>query len=603
MSATATTEKKYLKWYQKLAYGSGDLASNCSYGLVSSFVLLYLTGTLGLDSAIIGSLMLASKVLDGISDVIFGTLIDRTHSKLGKARPWMLFGQVGVSLCLFLLFAIPAGSTTMQYIYFFIVYTALNAVFYTANGIAYSSLVALITKNNNERVQLGSFRFMFAVVTNIFMGFAVTGMVEKFGSGAAGWRTTALIFAIVGLVVNTISCLAVKELPEEELSGNTSEAAEEGKAVAEEKKHGFAETAKILVHNKYYLMILAIYIVYYIMSNLTTGAGVFCATYYWGDGSLLGQFSMMKMFPVIIALAFAPVLIKKTGSMQKVNFWGYAISSVLGIPMIYFAMQKNLSMFLLFMFIKGIFAGTLSGSLNALIAEASGYTTRTTGVHNKYYLMILAIYIVYYIMSNLTTGAGVFCATYYWGDGSLLGQFSMMKMFPVIIALAIAPVLIKKTGSMQKVNFWGYAISSVLGIPMIYFAMQKNLSMFLLFMFIKGVFAGTLSGSLNALIAEASGYTTRTTGVHMDGMMYSCSSLGVKVGGGIGTAAVGWLLKLGGFVGTATVQSESAIRMIFNLYITFPFVIGIIITVLLAFLDVEKANKKWDAEHKKEAQA
>lgn len=128
-------------------------------------------------------------------------------------------------------------------------------------------------------------------------------------------------------------------------------------------------------------MILAIYIVYYIMSNLTTGAGVFCATYYWGDGSLLGQFSMMKMFPVIIALAFAPVLIKKTGSMQKVNFWGYAISSVLGIPMIYFAMQKNLSMFLLFMFIKGIFAGTLSGSLNALIAEASGYTTRTTGIH------------------------------------------------------------------------------------------------------------------------------------------------------------------------------------------------------------------------------
>ena len=76
------------------------------------------------------------------------------------------------------------------------------------------------------------------------------------------------------------------------------------------------------------------------------------------------------------------------------------------------------------------------------------------------------------------------------------------------------------------------------------------------------------------------------------------------VGGGIGTAAVGWLLKLGGFVGTATVQSESAIRMIFNLYITFPFILGIVITVLLAFLDVEKANKKWDADHaQKEAQA
>lgn len=465
--STATAEKKYLKWYQKVAYGSGDLAANCSYGLVSSFILLYLTGTMGLNSGIIGTLMLASKFLDGISDVIFGTLIDRTHSKLGKARPWMLYGQIGLSVCLFLLFAVPAAGTTVQYIYFFVVYTALNAVFFTANNIAYSSLVALITKNNNERVQLGSIRFMFAVVTNIVMGFAVTGMVEKFGGGAAGWRTTALIFAIIGLVVNTISCLAVKELPEDELA---DELAAKKTKNADDDKLSFGETVKILVHN-------------------------------------------------------------------------------------------------------------------------------------KYYLLILAIYLVYYIMSNLTTGAGAFCATYYWGDGSLLGTFSMMKMFPVIIALALAPGLVKKFGSMQKVNFWGYLVSSVLGIPMIYFAAQKNVKMFLLLMFIKGIFAGMLSGSLNALIAEISGYTTRTTGKRMDGMMFSCSSLGVKVGGGIGTAAVGWLLELGGFVGTAAVQSESAIRMIFNLYITFPVIMGVIITVLLAFLDVENANKKWDAEHKKEHNA
>ena len=465
--STATAEKKYLKWYQKVAYGSGDLAANCSYGLVSSFILLYLTGTMGLNSGIIGTLMLASKFLDGISDVIFGTLIDRTHSKLGKARPWMLYGQVGLSVCLFLLFAVPAADTTVQYIYFFVVYTALNAVFFTANNIAYSSLVALITKNNNERVQLGSIRFMFAVVTNIVMGFAVTGMVEKFGGGAAGWRTTALIFAIIGLVVNTISCLAVKELPEDELA---DELAAKKTKNADDDKLSFGETVKILVHN-------------------------------------------------------------------------------------------------------------------------------------KYYLLILAIYLVYYIMSNLTTGAGAFCATYYWGDGSLLGTFSMMKMFPVIIALALAPGLVKKFGSMQKVNFWGYLVSSVLGLPMIYFAAQKNVKMFLLLMFIKGIFAGMLSGSLNALIAEISGYTTRTTGKRMDGMMFSCSSLGVKVGGGIGTAAVGWLLELGGFVGTAAVQSEGAIRMIFNLYITFPVIMGVIITVLLAFLDVENANKKWDAEHKKERNA
>ena len=75
-------QKKYLKWYQKLAYGSGDLASNCSYGLVSSFLLLYLSDVMGMNTGIIGTLMLISKIFDGITDVFFGNMIDRTHSKL-----------------------------------------------------------------------------------------------------------------------------------------------------------------------------------------------------------------------------------------------------------------------------------------------------------------------------------------------------------------------------------------------------------------------------------------------------------------------------------------------------------------------------------------
>ena len=137
-------EKKYLKWYQKLAYGAGDLASNCSYGLVSSFLLLYLSDTMGMNTGIIGTLMLVSKVLDGVTDVFFGRMIDKTKSKLGKARPWMLYAQIGVSLCLLLLFSVPDIGETAQYAYFFVFYTSLNAIFYTANGIAYSTLSALI---------------------------------------------------------------------------------------------------------------------------------------------------------------------------------------------------------------------------------------------------------------------------------------------------------------------------------------------------------------------------------------------------------------------------------------------------------------------------
>ena len=89
-------DKKYLKWYQKLAYGSGDLASNCSYGLVSSFLLLYLSDVMGLKTNIIGTLMLVSKVFDGVTDVFFGNMIDKTKSRLGKARPWILISAPAI---------------------------------------------------------------------------------------------------------------------------------------------------------------------------------------------------------------------------------------------------------------------------------------------------------------------------------------------------------------------------------------------------------------------------------------------------------------------------------------------------------------------------
>ena len=100
-------ERKYLKWYNIVGYGSGDLAANCIYGLVTSFVMIYLTDTVGLNAGVVGTLIMFSKFADGASDVLFGNLMDRTHTKMGKARPWMLFSQIGNSICLVATFSIP----------------------------------------------------------------------------------------------------------------------------------------------------------------------------------------------------------------------------------------------------------------------------------------------------------------------------------------------------------------------------------------------------------------------------------------------------------------------------------------------------------------
>ena len=80
------TDKKYLKWYNKVGYGSGDIAGNVVYALLSSFVMIYLTDTVGLNAGIVGTLIAVSKIFDGISDIFFGALIDKTKTKMGKAR-------------------------------------------------------------------------------------------------------------------------------------------------------------------------------------------------------------------------------------------------------------------------------------------------------------------------------------------------------------------------------------------------------------------------------------------------------------------------------------------------------------------------------------
>ena len=93
-------EKKYLTLVNKIGYGSGDIAGNVVYALLASFVMIFLTDTVGLNAGIVGTLIAVSKFFDGVSDVFFGAMIDKTHSKMGKARPWMLYGYLGCAVCL-----------------------------------------------------------------------------------------------------------------------------------------------------------------------------------------------------------------------------------------------------------------------------------------------------------------------------------------------------------------------------------------------------------------------------------------------------------------------------------------------------------------------
>ena len=337
-----------------------------------------------------------------------------------------------------------------QYAWFFIAYSLLNAVFYTANNIAYSALTALITKNSKERVEMGSYRFIFAFSTSLLIQSVTIKFVEIMGGGAAGWRIVAIIYAIIGLIINTVSALSVKELPEEVLNEDASSAVDE--------KYSLIEAAKLLFSNRFYIMICVTYILQQIYSAMLS-MGIYYMMYVLKNEDLFPVFSWAINIPLIIALVITPSLVAKWKGLYKLNLVGYTI-------------------------------GTIGRAL-----------------------VVVAAY---------------------------MGSVPLMIAFTAVAAFGMGP--------------W--------------------------------------QGDMNAVIANCSEYTYLTKHKRVDGTMYSCTSLGVKLGGGLGTAITGWLLEFSHFNSSLAVQPDSCLSMLHTMYLWIPVVICVIITFIMSQMNVEKANEE-----------
>ena len=521
-------EKKYLKWYNKIGYGSGDIAGNVVYAFLTSFMMVYLTDSVGLAAGVVGTLIAVSKLFDGFTDIFFGSMIDKTHSKMGKAKPWMLYGYIGCAITLVGCFAVPVSlGTTAKYAWFFISYTLLNGVFYTANNIAYSALTSLITKNSKERVQMGSYRFIFAFSTSLLIQAITVGFVDKCGGDAAAWRTVAIIYAIIGLVVNTISALSVKELPEEELN--------EGEVKDDNEKYGMVQAFKLLVKNKYYMMICGTYILQQLYGAMI-GAGIYYMTWVLKNKNLFGQFAWAVNIPLIIALIFTPTLVGKWKGMYKLNLRGYVLAVIGRALVVVAGYMGSVPLMLAFTALAALGQGPWQGDMNAVIASCSEYT-------------------------YLTQGKRI--------DGTMYSCTSLgvKKMLAVV----------------------GRALVVVAGY-------MGSVPLMLAFTALAALGQGPWQGDMNAVIASCSEYTYLTQGKRIDGTMYSCTSLGVKIGGGIGTAVVGWMLELSGYVGRNATQPQSALDMMQFIYLWLPLIFDVLIMFVLSRMNVEGANKKLKAE-------
>ena len=211
---------------------------------------------------------------------------------------------------------------------------------------------------------------------------------------------------------------------------------------------------------------------------------------------------------------------------------------------------------------------------------------------NKYYLMICGVYILqqlYGAMLNI----GIYFMTYVLFNKNLYGVFSWAINIPLIIALIFTPTFVAKWKGMYKLNKYSYMLATVGRLLVVVAGYMGSVPLMLLFTAVAALGQGPWQGDMNAVIASCSEYTYLTKGKRIDGTMYSCTSLGVKIGGGLGTAIAGWMLDLSGFVnGDTAIQPDSCINMMYIMYLWIPFVIDLIITIILSFMNVEETNEK-----------
>lgn len=166
---------------EKIGYALGDGAANIAWRGVATFLFIYYTDVVGLDPVTVGVLFLVARFGDGISDVLMGILGDRTKSKYGKFRPWILWTAVPLAAILALLFTNPDFSDTGKVVYAYITYI-LFTLLYTANNIPYGALMAVMTGDDKERISIGSFRMVGAFAGGMLVQGALLFLVIYFGN-------------------------------------------------------------------------------------------------------------------------------------------------------------------------------------------------------------------------------------------------------------------------------------------------------------------------------------------------------------------------------------------------------------------------------------
>lgn len=364
-----------IKLKEKIGYGLGDMASSMFWKLFGSYLMIFYTDVFGMPAAVVGTMFLVTRVWDSAFDPIVGILADRTHSRWGKFRPYLLFLAAPFALIGILTFMTPDWSLTARIIYAYVTYSLMMMV-YSAINVPYASLLGVLSPEPHDRNILSVFRMMFAYVGSFIALLLFMPMVNAFSKGHSeqyGWMMAVTVIAV--------ACAAL-------FYGCFASTRERVKPI-KEKQSSLKDDLKDLFHNRPWWILLGAGIAALVFNSIRDGATVYYFKYFIVEENhetvtffgvsfvLSGLYLAIGQAANIIGVILAAPVSNRIGK-KRTYMWSMTIATILSIIFYWFD-KEDIGLIFMFQILISICAGCIFPLLWSMYADCADYSELKTG--------------------------------------------------------------------------------------------------------------------------------------------------------------------------------------------------------------------------------
>jgi glycoside/pentoside/hexuronide:cation symporter, GPH family len=346
----------------KIGYGVCDLGGNLFFTIVAFLLLNYLTDTVGISAGLAGVVIMVGKVWDAITDPVVGYLSDRTRTKWGRRRPYMLFGSFPLFVAMVLMFTNPKLDSQGQLVIWGIIVYCLLCTAYTLVNIPYNSMTPELTKDFHERSSLNGYRFGFAVIGTLLGAGAALPLIGLFADKNTGFTAMGAFFGFLMMITAMITVFMVKE----------------PQLQAEKPQIGFFKTYLGVFRNRPYVIILLTYTFHITALTIVAGVMIYYFKYVHRNESVT---TIAMLILLLTAMVFIPpsiYLAKRIGKKATYGL-GMAILSLSIMILFFLGHRLGLQFSLATMFLCGIGMGFLYALPYAIVPDAVEYDYLLTG--------------------------------------------------------------------------------------------------------------------------------------------------------------------------------------------------------------------------------